>query len=145
MSLTLGPFVVSPDGLLQPARPDASPALRFAWRGRRCEAALHPDGLKLASVAARVPSTAETGGDRDRTFAELAALPRTLPDGWRVKLLPDHRIRVDADTPMDSPPTATRLITAMVRFALELDPYLDRLESAGAGVPPAAPSGTANT
>ncbi len=129
--LTLGPFVVAPDGILRPREPGALPALRFAWRGRACDAELDGTALRLASAAARVPSSAEPGADRARAFAELAALPGLLPRGWQVKLLPDHRVQVQAEALLDSPPTATSLIAEMVRFALALDPYLDRLENAG--------------
>ena len=141
MSLKLGPFLVSSNGVLQPAQADATPHLRFAWRGRQCEAELLDGALKLAAVAARVPSTAEPGADREGAFATLATLPKELPQGWRMQLLPDHRVRLGTEAAMDSPPTATRLIAAMVRFAVALDPYLDRLESAGVS----APSGTAKT
>ena len=41
------------------------------------------------------------------------------------------RLLAAADSP--AAPTATSVIAAMVRFALALDPYLDRLESATAG------------
>jgi hypothetical protein len=151
--ITLGSFAVARDGALQPRRAGSHPALRFAWRGRACEAALTGDAVQLAAIAARVPSTAEPGVDRPGAFAELAALPRSLPPGWRLSLLPDHRIRLEACAPLEAPPTATALITLMVRFALALDPYLDRLDSACAGpctapwgaTPWAASSGTAKT
>ena len=128
-AITLGPFAVSPDGLLQPRRAGLHPALRFAWRGRACEAALEGQALRLAAVAARVPSTAEPGADRPGAFAALAGLSRSLPSGWRLDLLPDHRIRIETTAPLATPPIATALIAALVRFALALDPYLDRLDS----------------
>ena len=58
--------------------------------------------------------------------AIVAALPGLLPPGWRLRLLPDHRIQVEQETA--AVPTATGVIAAMVRFALALDPCLDRLE-----------------
>lgn len=130
-ALTLGPFAVAPDGLLRARDPAALPALRFAWRGRACDAELHGVALRLASMAARVPSSAEPGADRARAFAELAALPGELPPGWKLRLLPDHRVQVEAEALLANPPTATSLIAELVRFALALDPFLDRLESAG--------------
>jgi hypothetical protein len=130
-AFTLGPFTVDRDGILQPRNPAARPALRFAWRGRACAAELSGSALHLASCAARIPSTAEPGADRGRAFAEVAALPRSLPQGWRLTLLPDHRIRLEAEAPLESPPTAISLVAALVRFGLALDPYLDRLEGAG--------------
>ncbi len=134
--LILGPFAVERNGALRPRQPGPPPALRFAWRGRRCEAALAPDGLQLAAIAGRIPSTAEAEADRAAAFAALATLPGSLPPGWRLRLLPDHRIRLEATEA--AAPTATGMIAAMVRFALALDPYLDRLDSASAG-----PSGRA--
>ncbi|MDO9709749.1 hypothetical protein [Paracraurococcus lichenis] len=133
--LNLGPFAVAPDGALRPREPQAPPALRFRWRGRPCEAAVAPDGLRLAAIAGRIPSTAEPGADRPGAFAALASLPAALPPGWRLRLLPDHRIRLEAADRLPAP-TATSVIAAMVRFALALDPYLDRLETVSAGVSP---------
>jgi len=130
-ALTLGPFAVDPDGILRPLQPGAPPALHFAWRGRACDAELDGTSLRLASAAARIPSSAEPGADRSRAFAELAGLPALLPQGWTVKLLPDHRVQLQSEATLATPPTATSLITAMVRFALALDPYLDRLKEAG--------------
>ena len=130
-SFTLGPFTVADGAILQLREPGACPALRFSWRGRDCAAELNGTALRLASCAARVPSSAEPGADRDRAFAALARLPQGLPSGWRLQLLPDHRIRVEAEAQLDSPPTAARLIATMVSFALALDPHLDEMESLG--------------
>jgi hypothetical protein len=138
--LIFGPFAVTPDGALQPREAAQPPAMRFSWRGRSCEAAVATDGVHLAAIAGRIPSTAEVGADRASAFETLANLPRTLPPGWRVQLLPDHRIRLEAATDTAQAPTATSVIAAMVRFALALDPYLDRLDSASAG-----PSGRLNS
>lgn len=127
--LTLGPFAVERDGTLQPRAPGLRPAMRFAWRGRWCEAALSGEAVQLATVAGRIPSTAEAGADRPQAFEAMAALPGSLPPGWRARLLPDHRIVLESSAPLSEPPTATELVAAMVRFALALDPYLDRLDS----------------
>ena len=121
--LILGPFAVARDGALQPRQPAEPPALRFCWRGRRCEAAVAADGVRLAAIAGRIPSTAEAGADRASAFEMVAALPRSLPPGWRLQLLPDHRIRLEAAADTAPAPTATSLIAAMVRFALAMDPY----------------------
>jgi hypothetical protein len=136
--LTLGPFAVHRDGTLEPRAAERLPAMRFAWRGRRCEAGLSAGSLRLAAIAARVPSTAEAGADRARALATVAVMQGELPQGWQLKLLPDHRIRIETEAPFPDPPTATSLIACMVRFALAIDPYLDRLDGAGA-------SGTWNT
>jgi hypothetical protein len=128
--MTLGPFAIDRDGTLTPREPGLRPAMRFAWRGRWCEAALAGDTVQLATVAGRIPSTAEPGSDRPQAFGAMAALPGSLPPGWRARLLPDHRIMLESSAALSEPPTATELVAAMVRFALALDPYLDRLESA---------------
>ncbi|MCB4820467.1 hypothetical protein [Roseicella aerolata] len=138
--LILGPFAVARDGALYPREPHEPPALRFSWRDRRCEAAITPDGLRLVAIAGRIPSTAEPGADRISAFATVATLPASLPPGWRLRLLPDHRIQVETSAETPAATTATSVIAAMVRFALALDPYLDRLESASV-----APSGRLNT
>lgn len=139
--LTLGPFAVDRDGTLQPREAGVRPAMQFAWRGRRCEALLSPEAVRLAAVAARIPSTAESGADRSQAFEAMAALPASLPPGWQARLLPDHRILLESHAALPEPPTATELVAAMVRFALAMDPYLDRLETACGG----ASSGTLNT
>jgi len=133
--ITLGPFSIDEEGALSPRSKERRPALHFAWRGRRCEAEVGDAGVTLAAFAARIPSTADPGADRERAFAAVAMLPRDLPPGWRLCLTADHRIRVETATQLPSAPTATTLVTAMVRFALALDPYLDTLEAGGAGAP----------
>lgn len=123
-----GPFAVDPDGGLTPIRP---PALRFAWRGHGVEARIEGEALTISAATGRVPSTAQTGADRARAFAALGSLPAELPPGWRVRLLPDHRVRLESAAPMGAPTNIVALVTALVGFALTLDPYLDRLEGAG--------------
>jgi hypothetical protein len=130
--IALGRFAVAPDGALTARHPPEAPALRFAWRGRPCQARCDPGAIRLAADVARIPSTADRAADRPRSFAAVAALPRRLPDGWQARLLPDHRIRIETEAPMDSPSNATALVAALVRFALALDPYLDVLEAEGA-------------
>ena len=131
-TIELGPFAVAPDGALTPRSMPEPPALRFAWRGRTCQAHFDPGWIRLETDAARIPSTAERPYDRPRAFAAVAGLPHNLPDGWQARLLPDHRIRIEAAAPMDCPSNVIELVSAMVRFALALDPYLDRLEAEGA-------------
>ncbi|MBX9701814.1 MAG: hypothetical protein K2X74_20430 [Acetobacteraceae bacterium] len=134
-SLTLGPFAVDAGGTLTPRAAGLRPALRFAWRGRACEAELGEDTVRMAAIAARIPSTADPGADRPGALAALATLPPAMPEGWTLRLLPDHRISLETAEPLDSPATAVALVTRLVRFALALDPYLDRLEAAGAEAP----------
>ena len=131
-TIELGRFAIAPDGTVTPCGGPESPALRFAWRGRPCQAQFDPGAIRLAADAARIPSTADRAADRPRAFAAVADLPRRLPDGWHARLLPDHRIRIEAQAPMDNPSNATALVATPVRFALALDPYLDALEAEGA-------------
>ncbi|NGM21304.1 hypothetical protein G3576_14870 [Roseomonas stagni] len=126
--LTHGPFLVAEDGSLTPHR---QPAMRFEWRGRDCEATFDDGQVSLTVQAGAIPYTAERAEVRPGAFAALGELAPELPEGWRLKLLPDHRVRLEAALPRQGDVTATALVRAMVAFALALDPYLDRLESAG--------------
>ena len=128
--MTLGPFAVAPDGTLSPRAPGLSPALRFAWRGRVCEALVEERGLRLRAIAGRIPSTAERGADRHGTMRLVAAMPAGMPEGWYLRLTADHRLAVETEAPLRG--TAVALLGEMVRFALALDPHLDRLEAVGA-------------
>lgn len=125
-----GPFLVAKDGSLTPQR---QAAMRFEWRGRGCEAIVEDGCVSLTIQAGAVPFTAERAELRPGAFAALGALPPDLPEGWRLKLLPDHRVRLETAMPLGEEVTATILVRAMVAFALALDPYLDRLETAGLG------------
>lgn len=133
--MTLGPFAVARDGTLSPRAPGLSPAIRFAWRGRLCEALMQEGGLRLRAIAGRIPSTAEPGADRHSTIRALAGIPPDMPPGWMLRLTADHRLAVETQAPHRA--TAVALLGEMVRFALALDPYLDRLE--GIGAAPATP------
>lgn len=125
-----GPFLVGPEGELG-VEPDRAPRLSFAWRGHGCEARIADGVAWLSARAGAVPYTADRGADRTAALAALVALPESLPAGWRLRLLPDHRLRVEAAQALPAPITAVALVGALVGFALALDPYLDRLESAG--------------
>ncbi|MFL1463813.1 hypothetical protein ACI6QG_16510 [Roseococcus sp. DSY-14] len=129
--LTLGALAVDRDGRIFPAPGSPAPALRFRWRGRPCEARLEPGRLRLSALAGRIPSTAEPGADRPWTVREVQAVPRALPGGLVLRVTPDHRLRLEGEAPAGG--TVTALLGELVRFALALDPYLERLESAGAG------------
>jgi hypothetical protein len=93
----LGPFMVDPEGRLSPGEPEGTPAFLFRWRNRLVRAQLAQadpaEGrLALQSTLARVQSTANAPDEtlRPRSFATLHWLPRSLPSGWRVRLLADH-------------------------------------------------------
>jgi hypothetical protein len=127
--LTLGPFAIAPDGSLTPRAPGVRPALRFAWRGRRCEAEMLEDGLRLRARTGRIPSSAERGRSRRHAFAAATALPPELPAGWTLRLTPDHHLEMEAEAPLSG--TAVELVSEMVRFGFALDPWIDRLEAGG--------------
>lgn len=126
-NILLGAFAVRPDGSLSARVPGTPPALRFAWKGRPCSAILGENGLELSAEAGMVPSTADAPAAREAALGALNILPGELPGGWELRLSPDHRVRLGAKTTLDGPATAATLVTAMVRFALALDPYLSRL------------------
>jgi hypothetical protein len=132
-AITLGHLTIDPEGRLAPKLADRPLEFTFDWRGRRCRAELCSEGLVVETDAARIPSTAEGRGHRQTSFATLAALTPGLPEGWQIGLTPDHRIRFEADLALVPPTNSPELIAALVRFVLALDPYLDRLEAAGAG------------
>ncbi len=133
----LGPFAVDAMGRLAPSGPAALPGFFFRWRGRLIRAKFVQDPprqgrLALSATLGRVPSTAAGSGPhlRPSSFQLLRLLPRALPLRWRVVLLPDHRVRLEADAEM-FPITATELVAELTRFLLELAPYLDVLDEAG--------------
>jgi hypothetical protein len=133
--LTLGPFLVARDGTLCPRAPGIRPQLRFAWRARPCAAELTPDGLRLTALVGRIPSTIERGADRGAVVRAVAGLRESLPRGLSFHLAPDHRLllrRQGMGQPPGAPLAASLLVAEMVRFALALDPCLDRMEAAGA-------------
>jgi hypothetical protein len=134
----LGPFTVDAGGRLSPGEPDDIPAFLFRWRGHLVRAWLAQaspnDGrLALRSTLGRVPSTASVSDEtlRPRSFAVLRWLPRSVPSGWRVLLLADHRVWLESETRIALPITAAALVTEITRFLLALGPYLDLLDEEG--------------
>lgn len=85
----------------------------------------------LSALAGRIPSTAQPEADRGWTLEEVRRLPSGMPPGWLLRVTPDHRLRLEAEAGLRD--TAPSLLSEMVCFALSLDPYLERLESPGAG------------
>ena len=147
----LGPFSVDAMGRLGPRGPNALPGFFFRWRGRQIRAKFEQTNpqrsqLVLQATLGRVPSTANPrhSGLRRQSFRLLHLLPRSLPGPWRVALLPDHRVQLEADSSVSLPITATDLLVELTRFLLELAPYLELLDEAGIAGAPVA-SGTANT
>lgn len=125
-----GAFLVSPLGRLSPLDPARPPEIRFAWRGRDCEARLTGAGMNLSVTAGRVPFTIEVGVARAGVYDALRGLRADMPPGWALSVTPENRLRLETMAPADA--TAVALLRELVRFALALDPFLDRLEEAGA-------------
>lgn len=148
----LGPFIVDAGGRLCPSTSGWFPSFHVAWRGLVVRARLtatDPDGgtLMLQTIFGRVPSTGAPEGvgaaPRRAAFATVRTLPETLPPGWTVGLLPDHRIRAQAQVHLPLPTSAETLVSALALFVLRLSPYLDLLAE-GVGIEPAA-SGSLKT
>jgi hypothetical protein len=140
----LGPFCVDADGRLSPGTPEMFPSFHVTWRGRGVQARLTGTGprggiLALRAILGRVPSTGrpEEGQalPRRAAFAAVRTLPGTLPPGWKVELLPDHRILAEAQDHLELPTRAENLVTELTLFLLRLAPYLDLLEE-GVGIEP---------
>ncbi len=134
----LGPFMVNATGGLTPCQPEPTPAFVCRWRQRLIRAHLTkaPTGqgqVVLQATLGRVPSTASApeGALRPQSFALIHWLPRYLPPEWRVVLLPDHRVILDAHPAIEFPFTAASLLTQLTCFLLALSPYLDLLDEAG--------------
>ena len=159
----LGPFIVDGHGRLQPGEPDLFPSFRFIWRNCPVQARLKADGQTAATVAhlsltallGRVPSSAgaDPARNRERRAAALGALQglgQVAVPGSRMRLLPDHRVTLEAAREVALPASAADLLTQIACFLLDLAPYLDLV--AGGEVPvdavvdaSAAASGSAGT
>ena len=147
----LGPFAVDAMGRLAPRGPSALPGFLFRWRGRVVRAKFEQSDpersrLVLQATLGRVPSSASPrdSGLRPQSFELLHLLPRAMPKSWRVMLLPDHRVQLEADSQVTLPITATDLLVELTRFLLELASYLDLLDEAGIGAG-SIEAGKANT
>jgi hypothetical protein len=128
----LGPFSVDSEGRLSPRETEAAPAFLFRWhdrvvRARLDQADVETGRLILEVTLARVCSSASTPDEtlRPRSFMLLHWLERAVPSDWRVVLLADHRVWLEAEPRVELPITAAGLITEITRFALDLAPYLE--------------------
>jgi hypothetical protein len=144
----LGPFSVDEVGRLSPAGEDNIPAFRLRWRDRVVHVRMahgpdrsSPGSLALQTIMGRIPSTAQRRAARHGTamrqqaFTMLRGLPAALPSRWRMRLLPDHRIGLEAELKLDMPTSAAALVTELSLFLLELSPYLDLLDEACMAAP----------
>jgi hypothetical protein len=133
MRLPLGPFIIEPGGRLQLRGADTRPAFWFMWKGLRVDAKLGAGGVTLSMLIGRIPSTIKQPAVREPAFALLRALPGTLPEGWTMRLTPEHTIRVQAFDTVALPATISGLVEPLVRFLLRVSPYLELIEQAGLG------------
>ncbi len=134
----LGPFSVDAEGRLSLVRPEVSPGFSVRWRGRVVHARLAQDDprdghLSVQSSLGRIPSTASDPAIRVACFTMLRNMLTTLPEAWRVRLLPDHQPRLEVETTVSLPITVTNLVTELSLFLLVLSPYLDLMDEAGLG------------
>ena len=134
----LGPFTVDSEGRLTPFAPVDAPAFLFRWRDRVTRARLMQDDaaggrLVLQTTLGRVASTAGTPDEtlRPRSFALLHWLSQAVPPGWQVRLLAEHRVRLETGTIVSLPITAAALLGEVTAFLLALAPYLDLLDEVG--------------
>lgn len=135
--LCLGPFLMDSEGRLTPRTPGAPPAFVVRWRGRTVRAqVVRAEGqngkLALQTVLGRSPSSAAAGEKRPQSFELLRVLLR--PDAlkpWTLRLLPDHRAMLEAETEIALPITAVGLVGEVTAFLLETTPYLDLLDEVG--------------
>jgi len=130
----LGPFSVDPSGRIAPRSGAGLPRFSFQWRARKLSAELigkDPDSsLMISAWLGRVPSSADAGavGRREGSFDALRLLLDSLPSDWRMRLLPDHQVCLDAAIPLTLPTSAVELLTEITRFLLALAPYLDLVD-----------------
>jgi hypothetical protein len=131
IGVPLGPFQVLENGSLALRLPNTPPNFSFTWRDRRFAVCIHQDRMLLGGPVGRLPSTASGGNQRERATALLRALSRILPQGWRLELLPYHRIRIEAEQEMHMPTTASALMTPVVSLLLRAAPLMDLLGECG--------------
>jgi hypothetical protein len=126
--IKLGPFLVAEGGRIASHDPDQPPAFSFLWRGRCFSVRLQAGSISFGVPVGRLPSTSAGGGRREAALALVRALARNLPAGWRLRLLPDHRIQVDTEQRMDLPTTVGALLTPVVGLLLRAAPLLDLMD-----------------
>jgi hypothetical protein len=131
--LPLGPFLVEDGGRLTFRDNTTTPAFSFQWRGRRFAVRLQGEHLHFAVTVGRVPSTMGAGPRRSGALALLAALRQTVPQGWAMRLLPDHRIQLETDQDLVWPATVAALLTPIIALLLCAAPVIDVMDENGLG------------
>jgi hypothetical protein len=132
--IPIGPFLIAESGQLTLCRPEPAPGFSFIWRGIGCTVKLTAGTMVLRAQAGRIPSTADGKALRDEALAVLRALPSFMPLTLRLRLLPDYRIQMEAETPLAWPMTAAALISPIVSILLRMAPAIDLLGEAGLGL-----------
>jgi len=94
-------------------------------------AGLGQGGLQIHARLGQVPSTAGRADTRPGLFAALRFLARAMPIGWRLRLAPDHSIRLERSLTVKMPTSAVDLLADLICFLLALAPYLDLLDESG--------------
>lgn len=131
--LAVGGFIVDGEGQMRLRTPEHPPLLSFAWRDCSITAKVETERLLLSATLGRVPSSAVDPKRRESVFSGLRILPRKVPENWRLRLLPDHRLVMEAEEELSAPMTISALIAPVTRFLLELAPYMDALAELGVG------------
>lgn len=132
-TMQLGPFVIDNDGWLHPRAPGVEPDFAFRSGPIAVQARLVEwRALRMSATLGRVPFTAEDREARSRVFAALVAARGRMEDRLRLRLDPNHAIRVETLRPLARPISATALLATATGFVLVLNPILRLLEENGA-------------
>jgi hypothetical protein len=68
---------------------------------------------------------------RDEALALLRAIPPLLPPMLRLRLMPDYRIQIEAESQLAWPTTAAALMSPIVGMLLTLAPAIDLMGETG--------------
>ena len=139
---SLGSFSVDELGRISLGQGEAG-GFGFRWRGRSVALEVSNGAtagtrgsasscrIRITAQAGRVPSSA-LAAERRPDALQLARLLRgALPQGWRVRLLADHRLEIEAEESLPFPALVGELMVPATRFAIRLGPYLDLLDEHG--------------
>lgn len=150
-----GPFALARNGRFAPADPGAPPAFTIVWRkrlvtveiGDRLASPGEPGTLVLEVALGQVPSTGvREMADarlmlRAKLLSAMRVIPAFLPDGWSLRLMPDHTVLLRASRAIEFPVSISELLSEVALFVLALDPYLDVVEEEGLAAPSTIPVG----
>lgn len=146
--VSIGSFSVDHLGRVSVGDGTAS-GFAFQWRDRPIALTVHgmdPSGegrnrpatspcrIRISARVGWVPSTAVAAARRPNAFRLTSALSGLLPEGWGVRLLPDHMLQVQSEEQVPLPALIGELLVSATRFTLALAPYLDLLEEHGVGM-----------